>query len=117
MPAPPRRGRHRRRLSSPQRTVRAARHGAAYLEGIFTPEPAVATAIGLTRIFEGFCDGAAEAEQTHGVIVRLTPEQCRGCDLAFGAAVARAAVRYRDRGIGFGLAGREGRYPDAALAH
>ncbi|RSM70075.1 adenosine deaminase [Actinoplanes sp. ATCC 53533] len=92
----------------------AKRHGAAYLEGIFTPEPAVATAIGLTRIFEGFCDGAAEAEQTHGVIVRLTPEQCRGCDPDFGAAVARAAVRYRGRGVvGFGLAGREGRYPDA----
>jgi aminodeoxyfutalosine deaminase len=91
----------------------AKRHGAVYLEGIFTPDPALAEQIGLDQIFEGYCDGAAEAEEVHGVIVRLTPEQYRGCDPAFGQAVARAAARYRDRGVvGFGLSGLEGRYPD-----
>lgn len=91
----------------------AKRHGAVYLEGIFAPDPAMAEQIGLDRIFEGYCDGAAEAEEVHGVIVRLTPEQYRGCDPAFGQAVARAAARYRDRGVvGFGLSGLEGRYPD-----
>jgi aminodeoxyfutalosine deaminase len=92
----------------------AKRHGAMYLEGIFTPEEAVSAQIGLDRIFDGYCTGAAEAEQTHGVIVRLTPEQYRGCDPDFGQALARTAVRYADRGVvGFGLSGREGRYPDA----
>lgn len=92
----------------------ARRHGAVYLEGIFTPDPAVADRIGLDRIFDGYCAGAAEAEREHGVIVRLTPEQCRGGDPGFGLAVARAAVRYRDRGVvGFGLSGREGSFPDA----
>ncbi|GAA3351041.1 adenosine deaminase [Amorphoplanes nipponensis] len=91
----------------------AAGHGAAYLEGIFTPDPALVAEIGLDTVFEGYCDGAAEAEQTHGVIVRLTPEQYRGADPEFGLRVARAAVRFRDRGVvGFGLAGFEGRFPD-----
>jgi aminodeoxyfutalosine deaminase len=91
----------------------ASRHGAVYLEGIFTPEPALAARLGLEQIFEGYCDGAAEAEEVHGVIVRLTPEQYRGCDPEFGQELARVAVRYLDRGVvGFGLSGREGRFPD-----
>jgi aminodeoxyfutalosine deaminase len=91
----------------------ARRHGAVYVEAIFTPQPEQVAEIGLDAMFEGYCTGAAEAEQTHGVIVRLTPEQYRGCDPEFGAAVARTAVRYADRGVvGFGLAGFEGRYPD-----
>ena len=92
----------------------ARRHGAVYLEGIFTPDPTTAGDIGLDRLFDAYCDGAAEAERDHGVIVRLTPEQCRGGDPDFGLAVARTAVRFRDRGVvGFGLSGWEGRYPDA----
>jgi aminodeoxyfutalosine deaminase len=92
----------------------AKAHGAVYLEGIFTPDPPLAAQLGIDRIFEGYCAGAAEAEQVHGVIVRLTPEQYRGCAPEFGLALARTAVRYRDRGVvGFGLSGREGRHPDA----
>jgi aminodeoxyfutalosine deaminase len=92
----------------------AKTHGAVYLEAIFTPEPQLTSGIGLDAIFDGYCAGAAEAEERHGVIVRLTPEQYRGCDPEFGIAVARTALRYRDRGVvGFGLAGLEGRYPDA----
>lgn len=92
----------------------AKTHGAVYLEAIFTPDPKLTSEIGLDAIFDGYCAGAAEAEERHGVIVRLTPEQYRGCDPEFGAAVARTALRYRERGVvGFGLAGLEGRYPDA----
>jgi aminodeoxyfutalosine deaminase len=92
----------------------AKRHGAVYLEGIFTPEPELAARLGLDAIMDGYCAGAAEAEQVHGVVVRLTPEQYRGCDPQFGEALARTAVRYRDHGVvGFGLSGREGRFPDA----
>ncbi|MEV8509811.1 adenosine deaminase [Actinoplanes sp. NPDC051475] len=91
----------------------AKQHGAVYVEGIFTPDPALADEIGLDAMMAGYCDGAAEAEETHGVIVRLTPEQYRGSDPGFGMRVAQAAVRFRDRGVvGFGLAGREGRFPD-----
>lgn len=89
----------------------AAAHGAVYVEGIFTPDEARAD--DLAAIFEGYCDGVAEAYERHGLIVRLTPEQYRGSDPAFGERVARMAVRFRDRGVvGFGLAGAEGRYPD-----
>jgi aminodeoxyfutalosine deaminase len=92
----------------------AKTHGAVYLEAIFTPEPKLASDIGLDPIFEGYCAGAAEAEERHGVIVRLTPEQYRGCNPELGVAVARTALRYRDRGVvGFGLGGPEGRHPDA----
>ncbi|GGQ68244.1 adenosine deaminase [Couchioplanes azureus] len=95
----------------------ARRHGAVYVEGIFTPQPEQVAEIGLDAMFEGYCAGATEAEQVHGVIVRLTPEQYRGCDPEFGTAVARAAVRFAGRGVvGFGLAGFEGRYPDAPHA-
>ncbi len=74
----------------------------------------MASEIGLDAIFHGYCAGATEAEERHGVIVRLTPEQYRGCDPDFGVAIARTALRYRERGVvGFGLAGLEGRYPDA----
>jgi aminodeoxyfutalosine deaminase len=92
----------------------AKSHGAVYLEAIFTPDARLAAEIGLDPIFDGCCAGAAEAEEVHGVIVRLTPEQYRGCDPEYGETLARAAVRYRERGVvGFGLAGLEGRYPDA----
>ncbi|HEX5994820.1 MAG TPA: adenosine deaminase [Jiangellales bacterium] len=92
----------------------AKTHGAVYLEAIFTPEPRLAATIGLDAIFDGYCAGAAEAEERHGVIVRLTPEQYRGCDPEFGVAAAHTAERYREHGVvGFGLAGLEGHYPDA----
>ncbi|GIJ48766.1 adenosine deaminase [Virgisporangium aliadipatigenens] len=91
----------------------AARHGAVYIEGIVTPEQSLADEVGLDRVLGGYCDGIAEAEETHGVIVRLTPEQCRGCDPAFGEALARAAVAHRERGVvGFGLSGVEDHFPD-----
>jgi aminodeoxyfutalosine deaminase len=91
----------------------AARHGAVYVEAIVTPEQSLVDDVGMDRVLGGYCDGAAEAEETHGVIVRLTPEQCRGCDPAFGEALAKAAVAHRDRGVvGFGLSGVESHYPD-----
>ena len=91
----------------------AARHGAVYVEAIVTPEQSLVDDVGMDRVLGGYCDGIAEAEETHGVIVRLTPEQCRGCDPAFGEALAKASVAHRDRGVvGFGLSGVEGHFPD-----
>lgn len=82
----------------------AAGHGAVYLEGIFSPVPGVE----LAETFAGYAEGAAEARERHGVIVRLTPDLHRRLDPAEAVEVAQLAVRYRDRGVvGLGLGGAE----------
>lgn len=86
----------------------AARHGAVYVEGIFSPIERVARGVRWADLFEGYCDGAAQAESDHGVVVRLTPDLYRGADPEAAAEAARWAVRYRDRGVvGLGLGGLE----------
>ena len=59
----------------------AASHGAVYLEGIFTPAEAVGRGARWDEVFTGFCDGAQQAREQHGVQVRLTPDIPRGCPL------------------------------------
>ena len=56
----------------------AAAHGAVYVEGIFSPAERVARGLDWDEIFTGYCDGAREAEELHGVTVRLTPDIYRG---------------------------------------
>src|SRR6059036_2095337 len=56
----------------------AASHGAVYVEGIFSPAERIARGVEWDEIFGGYCDGAQEAEELHGVRVRLTPDICRG---------------------------------------
>jgi aminodeoxyfutalosine deaminase len=86
----------------------AAACGAVYVEGIFSPGERVQRGISWDEIFTGYTEGAAEAFDRHGVIVRLTPDLYRGLDPAVGEECARVAVRYRDRGIvGLGLGGSE----------
>ncbi|MCU1430312.1 MAG: Adenosine deaminase [Actinomycetia bacterium] len=90
----------------------AAAHGAVYIEGIFTPAERVRSGASWDEVFTGFCDGAAEAEQTYGVAVRLTPDIPRGFDLSDAMETARYAIKYRDRGVvGLGLGGQEAEYP------
>ncbi|SBT43018.1 adenosine deaminase [Micromonospora auratinigra] len=86
----------------------AARHGAVYLEGIFSPAERVRRGVRWADIFGGYADGAVEAYERHGVVVRLTPDIDRELDPALAQECARQAVRYRDRGVvGFGIGGRE----------
>jgi aminodeoxyfutalosine deaminase len=60
------------------------------------------------EIFEGYCDGAQEARELHGVEVRLTPDITRGFPLDEADATVRWAAKYRDRGVlGVGLGGLE----------
>jgi aminodeoxyfutalosine deaminase len=74
----------------------AASHGAVYLEGIFS----------------GYCDGAQEARELHGVEVRLTPDIVRGFPLDEAEEVVRHSAAYRERGIvGVGLGGLEAEFP------
>jgi aminodeoxyfutalosine deaminase len=90
----------------------AAGHGAVYLEGIFTPAEPAGRGCAWEEVFAGYCDGAQQAFEQHGVLVRLTPDIPRGCPLEIGELTARRAVAYRDRGVvGIGLGGPEAQYP------
>ena len=95
----------------------AAAHGAVYVEGIFTPAERVAGGASWDEVFNGFCDGAAEARETTAVEVRLTPDIPRGFPLDAALETARYAVKYRDRGVvGLGLGGPEKGFPPEPLA-
>jgi aminodeoxyfutalosine deaminase len=95
----------------------AAASGAVYLEGIFSPAERAIRGVGWDEIFTGFCDGADEAWERHGVTVRFTPDITRSFDPDLGCEVARYAVRYRDRGVvGLGLGGPEADWPPRLYA-
>ena len=95
----------------------AVAHGAVYLEGIFSPSEAVMRGSSWQEVFEGYCDGALEARERHGVEVRLTPEITRGFALELAADGARWAVRYRERGVvGLGLGGSDLDFPPEPYA-
>jgi aminodeoxyfutalosine deaminase len=90
----------------------AAGFGAVYLEGIFTPVERVASGASWDEVFSGFCDGAVEARERHGVAVRLTPDIPRQLGVEAAMETARYAVKYRDRGVvGLGLGGPELGFP------
>jgi aminodeoxyfutalosine deaminase len=90
----------------------AARHGAVYIEGIFSPIERTWRGVGWDEIFSGYCDGAEEARRLHGVEVRLTPDITRGASLEDGVETVRYAVKYASRGIvGVGLGGEEALHP------
>jgi aminodeoxyfutalosine deaminase len=86
----------------------AAGHGAVYLEAIFSPIERVMRGVDWDALFEGYCDGAQQAQEEHGVVVRLTPDAYRGADVEAVEELARRAVSYRDRGVvGLGIGGPE----------
>jgi aminodeoxyfutalosine deaminase len=95
----------------------AASHGAVYIEGIFTPAEPAGRGCDWDEVFAGYCDGAQQAAEQHGVQVRLTPDIPRGYPLEMAELTARHAVAYRDRGVvGIGLGGPEAEYPPEAFA-
>jgi aminodeoxyfutalosine deaminase len=82
----------------------ARAHGAVYLEAIFAPR--LRHGLDTDEVFSGYCDGAQEARELHGVDVRLTPDIPRVYSLEEALMTARYAVKYRDRGVvGIGLGG------------
>ena len=90
----------------------AAAHGAVYVEGIFSPAERVRRGVGWDEIFSGYCNGAAEARDLHGVEVRLTPDIIRGFPLEDAEQTVRYCAKYRERGIvGVGLGGLEAEFP------
>jgi len=96
----------------------AASHGAVYVEGIFTPaERVMRSGLSWDAVFAGFCDGAAQAEEETGVVVRLTPDIPRGFDLDAAMQTARYASKFRDRGVvGLGLGGLEAQFAPGPYA-
>lgn len=90
----------------------AAGHGAVYIEGIFSPSEPVARGASYDEVFAGYCDGAQEAWERHGVRVRLTPEVSRGFSVEEAELTARHAVANAERGVvGLGLGGSEAQFP------
>jgi aminodeoxyfutalosine deaminase len=84
----------------------AASHGAIYVEGIFVP--GLWRGLDTDEVFSGYCDGAQEARDLHGVEVRLTPDIPGVYSADDAERVARYAVAYRDRGIvGLGVGGAD----------
>lgn len=95
----------------------AARHGAVYLEAIFSPAERARRGVGWDEIFSGYCDGAQEARELHGVEVRLTPDIFRGATEEDAWNVVDYSVRYRERGVvAVGLGGLEAEFPPEAYA-
>jgi aminodeoxyfutalosine deaminase len=93
----------------------AKEHGAVYLEAIFAPR--ILHGIDTDVVFAGYCDGAQEARELHGVEVRLTPDIPRVYTLEDALTTARYAVKYRDRGVvGIGLGGPEEGHPPEPYA-
>jgi aminodeoxyfutalosine deaminase len=88
----------------------AASHGAVYLEAIFAP--GLWRGLDTDEVFTGYCDGAQQARELHGVEVRLTPDIPRVYSPEEAETVARFAVAYRERGVvGLGLGGFETDHP------
>jgi aminodeoxyfutalosine deaminase len=95
----------------------AASHGAVYIEGIFTPAEPAGRGCDWDEVFAGYCDGAQQAAEQHGVQVRLTPDIPRSYPLEAAELTARHAVAYRDCGVvGVGLGGPEADYPPEPFA-
>jgi aminodeoxyfutalosine deaminase len=95
----------------------AARFGAVYLEAIFSPAERIARGVSWDEIFGGYCDGAEEARERHGVEIRLTPDIYRGLSLEGAKELVRVAARYRDRGVvAVGLGGLEADFPPEPYA-
>jgi aminodeoxyfutalosine deaminase len=91
----------------------ASAHGAVYLEAIFVP--GFWRGLDTDEVFSGYCDGARQARELHGVEVRLTPDIPSVYSAEEAETVARFAVAYRDRGVvGLGVGGLE--YPTAPYA-
>ncbi|HEY2208474.1 MAG TPA: adenosine deaminase [Gaiellaceae bacterium] len=93
----------------------AKEHGAVYIEAIFAPR--ILHGIDTDEVFAGYCDGAQEAHELHGVEVRLTPDIPRVYTLEDALTTARYAVKYRDSGVvGIGLGGPEEGHPPEPYA-
>jgi aminodeoxyfutalosine deaminase len=83
-----------------------------YVEGILSPIERTWRGVGWDAIFAGYCDGAQEAKEQHGIEVRFSPDITRSAPVDEAVKMVEYAAKYRERGIvGIGLGGEEGLYP------
>jgi len=95
----------------------AKRHGAVYLEAIFSPIERTWRGVTWDAILEGYCNGAQEARELHGVDVLLNADITRSAPIEDAMTLVREVARYHDRGIvAVGLGGEEARYPNEPFA-
>ena len=90
----------------------AARFGAVYLEGIFSPAEPAGRGVRWEEIFAGYCDGAQEARERHGVQVGFTLDIPRSYPMEAAELTVTHGLAHADRGVvGIGLGGPESGYP------
>jgi aminodeoxyfutalosine deaminase len=94
-----------------------AAQGCLYAEPLFSPSEPMLRGVSWQEVFEGYCDGADEARELHGVELRFTPDITRNFPPETGEELAGWAVRFRDRGVaGISLGGSEHRFPPSPFA-
>jgi aminodeoxyfutalosine deaminase len=94
-----------------------ASQGCHYAEPLFSPSEPARRGVPWEEVFEGYCDGADEARELHGVELRFTPDITRNFPPEVGERLAAWAVRHRDRGVaGISLGGSESRFPPEPFA-
>jgi len=90
----------------------AKRHGAVYVEAIFSPAEPVRRGGDWEEVFSGVTDGVQEARELHGVELRLTPDIPRSFTQEEGRATVEWSARFRERGVvAVGIGGLEAEYP------
>jgi aminodeoxyfutalosine deaminase len=95
----------------------AKRHGAVYLEAIFSPIERTWRGVSWGAILEGYSSGAQLARELHGVEVVLSADITRSAPLEDAHTLVREVAPYRDRGIvAVGLGGEEAYYANELFA-
>ena len=94
-----------------------AAQGCFYAEALFSPSEPMARGTPWQESFEGYCSGADEAREVHGVDIRFTPDITRDFPVEIADHLVRWAVKYRPRGVvGISLGGSEDKYPPELFA-
>ena len=88
-----------------------------YAEALFSPSEPMVRGTPWQESFEGYCSGADEAREVHGVDIRFTPDITRDFPVEIAEHLVGWAVKYRERGVvGISLGGSEHRYPPELFA-
>jgi aminodeoxyfutalosine deaminase len=94
-----------------------AAQGCSYAEALFSPSEPMVRGTPWQETFEGYCGGADEARELHGVDIRFTPDITRDFPVEIADHLVRWAVKFRERGVvGVSLGGSENRYPPELFA-
>jgi aminodeoxyfutalosine deaminase len=91
--------------------------GCLYAEALFSPSEPMVRGTPWQESFEGYCSGADEAREVHGVDIRFTPDITRDFPFEIAEHLVGWAVKFRDRGVvGISLGGSEHRFPPELFA-